>query len=832
MITEENLIDRRRNDPVKILCVEDDHNLAKLLKVTLVKHHYQVDIATDGLMGWNFAETFSYDLILLDLILPQLDGLQFCQQLRSNSCSPLTPNSDTPVLLMTALDTVTNKVIGLDAGADDYIIKPFDLDEFLARIRALLRRHQGIRTPLLTWGKLCMNPKSCEVTYQNKPIILTAKEYELLEIFLRNPQQIFSVNRLLDCLWKSDEFPSEGTVRAHIKGLRKKLKEQGAEDIIETIYKLGYRLRSETGIETVQKTKSHTPTPEQRLESSRVLPQIVTPFSLSSEMLPELWPVWQESQQTYSDRISLIQQAIAALRQGTLTPEQQHQAERETHTLIGSLGCFGLMSASDLSRQIQQVLKSEKPLKLSDAEQLQTLTTALQNTIDQVTQQVNPKTDPQPPTLKRSRLLVVDDDFPLAKIIALEATTWGYESHIATDLHQAEQLLKQYDIDGIVLDLNFPNSTETGLDFLAKVRCEYPQISVVMLTAEETLMKRVEAARLGSPCFLQKPITPHQVLVAVSQVLEQKNTLPTRILVVDDNQMLLEALESVLDSAGYHVTLLSQPQHFWETLEHTTPDLLILDLELSTTCSLPNTRESNPLPGVTGWDLCQIIRRDPRWNRLPIVVLSGYTDVETVQRSFAAGADDVLSKPLGPKELLTRISSRLQQCQRWEMTELDELTGVSLRRKALQDLTSLLHLAQRQQQSFSLAILDLDHFKRINDQYGHDIGDQVLNHLGKLLRQSLRPEDVVGRWGGEEFVMGMYGLTKTTAIKRLQEILNELSQYQFKAKNGTPFQVTFSGGVAQFPDDGNDIQTLYQSADTALYQAKAQGRSRIISHQS
>ena len=166
----------------------------------------------------------------------------------------------------------------------------------------------------------------------------------------------------------------------------------------------------------------------------------MTPFSISSEMLPELWPVWQESQQTYSDRISLIQQAIAALRQGTLTPEQQHHAERETHTLIGSLGCFGLMSASDLSRQIQQILKSGKPLELSNAEQLQTLTTALQNTIDQATQQVNPKTDPQPQPPSRSNLLLVDDDFPLAKIIALEATTWGYESHIATDLHQAEQL--------------------------------------------------------------------------------------------------------------------------------------------------------------------------------------------------------------------------------------------------------------------------------------------------------------------------------------------------------------------------------------------------------
>lgn len=824
---ESSRITSTRNKNVKILCVEDDPNLAKLLETLLVQHHYQVDLARDGLIGWNFAETFTYDLILLDIGLPRLDGLQFCQQLRVNSSSPSSRNSDTPVLLMTALDTVTNKVMGLDAGADDYIVKPFDLQEFLARIRALLRRHPGTRSPQLTWGELCMNLNSCQVTYQDQPLLLTAKEYELLELFLRNPHQIFSVSRLLDCLWNYDDFPSEGTVRAHIKGLRKKLKEQGSEDIIETLYKLGYRLRLEKQNQTPNKAQKSPKKPEVLKEFSQQL----DPSFLTSEMLPELWPVWQESQPLYCERLSIVQQAIAALYEGRLTPEQQHHAEREIHTLIGSLGCFGLMSASDLSRQIQQILKSGEPLGLAEADQLQTLTTKLRNAIEQTNQQIHPKSDPQPqPQSKtpiRSTLLLVDDDFPLAQIIAIEAVNWGYESHIATDLRQAQQLLTQYQFDGMILDLNFPNSTETGLDFLATVRDQYPNISVVMLTAEPAWMKRIEAARLGSPCFLQKPLTPNQIMQAVSQVLEQKNSLSTRILVVDDNLILLEALESVLEDAGYQVILLNQAEKFWEILEQTAPDLLILDLELSNICAL-NLTDPIPSPSVTGWDLCEIIRRDPRWNRLPILVLSGYTDPETIQRSFTAGADDVLSKPIGPQELLTRIEIRLQQRQRWKMTELDELTGVSLRRKALQDLTSLLHLAQRQQQPFSLVMLDLDHFKRINDQYGHDIGDQVLSYLGKLLQQSLRQEDVVGRWGGEEFVIGIYGIMKSTGIHRLQEIFEVFSQHQFWAKNGIPFQVTFSGGIAQFPDDGKDIQTLYQAADTALYQAKAQGRSRIV----
>ncbi len=551
---------------------------------------------------------------------------------------------------------------------------------------------------------------------------------------------------------------------------------------------------------------------------------------MDNEILPELWPVWLESKSAYCERLSIVQQAITAVHQGTLTPEQQHHAEREIHTLIGSLGCFGLITASHLSRQIQQILRSGEPLGLLEAEQLQTLTTELHNTIAQTTTEINNKSTLPPQLPIHGTLLLVDDDFPLAQIIAMASIGWGYESHIATDFRQAEQLLKQYDFDGMILDLNFPNSTETGLDFLATVRHQYPQISVIMLTSEVAWMKRIEAARLGSPCFLQKPLSPHQVLEAVCQVLEQKNPRPTRILAVDDNVIRLEVLKIVLESAGYDVTLLQQPQLFWETLEQTTPDLLILDLELSTPGSLLNGTSDHSASIVTGWDLCEIIRRDPRWNRLPILILSGYTDPQNVQRCFAAGADDVLAKPLSPQELLTRIEIRLQQRQRWKIAEIDELTGVSLRRKALQDLTSLLHLARRQQKPLSLAILDLDYFKRINDQYGHDMGDQVLNYMGKLLRQSLRHEDVVGRWGGEEFVVGMYGIMKSHSIQRFQEILDQFRQHQFRAKNGTLFQVTFSAGIAQFPDDGNDIQTLYQVADTFLYQAKALGRNQIVIH--
>jgi DNA-binding response OmpR family regulator len=221
---------------VKILLVEDDNILADVLKPALNQQRYVVDHAADGQTGWQLAELGDYDLILLDVQLPKMDGITFCQRLRA-------AGKMTPVLLMTVQDSSLAKVAGLDAGADDYVVKPLDFDELFARIRALLRRSSPNQSPILTLGELQLNPQNCQVTYAGKQLSLTHKEYGMLELFLRHPHQVFSQSLLVDRLWSIDETPTENTVRAHIKALRQKLKQAGSEDIIETLYGLGYRLR-------------------------------------------------------------------------------------------------------------------------------------------------------------------------------------------------------------------------------------------------------------------------------------------------------------------------------------------------------------------------------------------------------------------------------------------------------------------------------------------------------------------------------------------------------------------------------------------------------------
>ena len=222
---------------MKILFVEDDDRIAQPLAEDLRHQHHVIDIAEDGIKGWEYTQSTSYDLVLLDLMLPQLDGITLCKKLRS-------ANFSTPILVLTARDTTVDKVIGLDAGADDYLVKPFELKELAARIRALSRRSLETRQPILVYGDLQIDPSTCQAAYGRKVLLLTPKEYMILELFLKEPTRLFSRSSLLDKLWNFEQSPTEETVKTHMSSLRRKLKEIGSsEDIIETVYGLGYRLR-------------------------------------------------------------------------------------------------------------------------------------------------------------------------------------------------------------------------------------------------------------------------------------------------------------------------------------------------------------------------------------------------------------------------------------------------------------------------------------------------------------------------------------------------------------------------------------------------------------
>ena len=222
---------------MKILVVEDDERISDAIVEYLSDSHYAVEAVYDGQSAWELLEVFTYDMILLDVMMPRMDGVTLCGKLRKKGVN-------IPILMLTARDTLSDKIEGLDAGADDYLIKPFELEELSARIRALLRRGTVSTAPILTWGDLSLDPSSCEVFFAEKSLSLSPKEYKLLEFFLRNGRRVFSRAQILEHLWSFEQVPEEATVKAHIRGLRQKLEASGApSDIIETVYGLGYRLK-------------------------------------------------------------------------------------------------------------------------------------------------------------------------------------------------------------------------------------------------------------------------------------------------------------------------------------------------------------------------------------------------------------------------------------------------------------------------------------------------------------------------------------------------------------------------------------------------------------
>jgi two-component system, OmpR family, response regulator MprA len=221
---------------VKVLVVDDEPAVRDALRRALTLEGYEVDLAEDGIEGVTAAATRGPDAIVLDLLMPGLDGLEVCRRIRESG-------DRTPILMLTARDEVQDRVAGLDAGADDYLAKPFALEELNARLRALVRRSFGGDADVLRFGDLSLDTRTREVTRGDRPIDLTRTEFSLLELFLLNPRQVLSRSQIFDRVWGYDFGPSTNALEVYIGYLRRKLEAGGEGRMIQTVRGVGYSLR-------------------------------------------------------------------------------------------------------------------------------------------------------------------------------------------------------------------------------------------------------------------------------------------------------------------------------------------------------------------------------------------------------------------------------------------------------------------------------------------------------------------------------------------------------------------------------------------------------------
>lgn len=680
---------------MKILVIEDDELIAQTLTAILTSQNYAVEVAPDGEIALDLIAIYDYDLILLDVILPKLDGINLCRKIRERGLQ-------VPILLLTACDSSHEKAIGLDAGADDYVVKPFDEEELVARVRALLRRGGGISQPILKYGLLRLDPSSAQVIYGKEELSLTPKEYGLLELLLRNNRRVFSCSMILEHLWSYEETPGEEAVRTHVKGLRHKLKVAGApNDTIETVYGIGYRLKP---LEVPKHKGSRNKREKKKLSIAE------------QQTIAAIAQIWQKFKPKVTEQVRQLEEAAVALSKNLLEGEFYEKAVREAHSLAGSLGTFGFARGSQLARKIEQLLRSDRTLETEEIKHFGELVRALRQEIEGEPQ--TGKFYAEVTEEETYLLLVVEPDYSIAQELVRSAAKIGLRGTIATNLDAAKRSIDRQHPNVILFDLDTSPNREDNLNWLAELKVSQPSVPMLVFAEQTDFTHRLQVARTGGDIFLSKSLSTKEILAAVSQALDRSEHIEATILAVDDDPKILELLQTLLKPWGLKVETLENPQRFWETLEAIEPDLLILDVEM---------------PYVNGIELCQVVRNDPRWGELPILFLTVHQDAEIVDRVFAVGADDFVSKPIVGAELVTRIVNRLERLKlRRRVSQVPLLKT----RKEIELTIAELISIQEDLRSISseLTSLDSESAKRASEIV-NDNSDRLLKLIENLKKQ-------------------------------------------------------------------------------------------------
>lgn len=418
--------------------------------------------------------------------------------------------------------------------------------------------------------------------------------------------------------------------------------------------------------------------------------------------------------------------------------------------------------------------------------------------------------------VSRSNKLIylVDDDLMQIKMLASQISYFGYTIQSFVTIQEMKDALLQALPAAILMDIAFPEGEMAGVDVITGLYRSIPLLPpVFFVSGNHEMSARIQAVRAGGDAYFVKPINISSVIDALDRMVLGDDHEPYRVLIVDDSILQAKASGAILRKAGMEVTIVTDPFQVEPALEESNAELILLDMYM---------------PDCTGMELAKVIRQTDLYLSIPIVFLSSESDRDKQLEAVGLGGDDFLVKPIEPRHLVSATSSRIERYRQLRsMMYRDSLTGL-LNHATLKDrLEKEINRASRQSTNNDIAftMIDLDHFKSINDRYGHPAGDRVLKSLSQMLSRRLRTSDIVGRYGGEEFGVVFPDTTAISASLLMDELRENFSMIRHHSGDAE-FSATFSCGVASYPQD-KTLEALCNNADQALYTAKRKGRNRV-----
>ncbi|VAW95331.1 diguanylate cyclase (GGDEF domain) with PAS/PAC sensor [hydrothermal vent metagenome] len=521
------------------------------------------------------------------------------------------------------------------------------------------------------------------------------------------------------------------------------------------------------------------------------------------------------------DKLTDIARQWASMQHQPWDFGQVKSLHRQIHTLAGSAPTFGFDTVGQQARHAENLLKTwNNEQRTPGEDEIAGLTGhihSLCNGLD---------SNPTPPSPSASSLVermstcpperrlifLIDNDEALIGGLPQLLSHFDYQVRVFRNAGGIDEAFAKERPAALIVNPGLDDTQQGGTALVHGLKARYGQdLPVIFVSTRGDFNSRLQAVRSGGDTYFVKPIDIAPLVDHLDRVTQSHTSEAYRVLVVEDDPDLAAHYALTLRQAGIDTTILSRLEDILTTLAEVRPELILMDVYM---------------PRCSGLELAQLIRQQDDWLSIPIVFLSSETDMEKQFNAMRIGGDDFLTKPIDSRRLVASVSIRAERARTLNILMVkDSLTGLLKHTKIKEKLAADASRASRAGEPLVFGMLDIDHFKRINDRYGHLCGDRVIKSLARLLQQRLRQSDGIGRYGGEEFAVVLPGCSLAAGEQVLNQIRAGFAKLRFR-HGDEEFSVTLSAGIASV-EQFRDAESINRAADEALYTAKRSGRNRV-----